>query len=79
MTIIILKIRESYENFQNSVDSSMVNEVLEFQKGNNQNLEIHNSFAKFKLNMVLLHVKLIFGKNYQGKVECSEEGYFCSS
>ena len=49
MTIIILKIRESYENFQNSVDSSMVNEVLEFQEGNNQNLEIHNSFAKFKL------------------------------
>ena len=40
MTIIILKIRESYENFQNSVDSSMVNEVLEFQEGNNQNLEI---------------------------------------
>ena len=37
MTIIILKIRE---NFQNSVDFSMVNEVLEFQKGNNQNLEI---------------------------------------
>ena len=53
MTIIILKIRESYENFQNPVDSSMVNEVLEFQEGNNQNLEIHNSFAKFKLNRVL--------------------------
>ena len=34
-----LKIRKSYENFQNSFDSSMVNEVLEFQEGNNQNLE----------------------------------------
>ena len=51
MTIIILKIRESYENFQNSVDSSMVNEVLEFQEGNKQITVLQNLSY---LNMVLL-------------------------
>ena len=75
MTIIILKIRESYENFQNSVDSSMVNEVLEFQEGNKQ----ITVFAKFKLPKYGLTVKLFFAKNYQDKVKCSVEGYFCSS